>query len=300
MMKPSVGWIGTGVMGESMARHLLSEGYPMGIYTRTPAKAEPLLKDGAEWFENPRDLARHHDVIISIVGYPHDVEEIYRGESGVLSCPAEERQCQIAIDMTTSRPSLAASLFQEGSQQGLSFLDAPVSGGDVGAKNGSLSIMVGGAEETFHKVAPIFEVLGSQIKFQGAAGSGQHTKMVNQTIIASTMIGMCEGLVYANRSGLNPEVVLESVSGGAAGSWSLTNLAPRILRGDMDPGFFVEHFVKDMEIALEECERMGIQLQGLTLAKELYDAVMQSGGGKLGTQALFDAVDKMSRRDSVE
>ena len=190
-MKPSVGWIGTGVMGTSMAGHLLNAGYPLGVYTRTASKAEPLLSQGAKWFDHPRELAAQHDIIISIVGYPEDVEEIYCGASGVLQ-PGADHQCRIAIDMTTSQPALARSLYEKGAELGVSFLDAPVSGGDVGARNGTLSIMVGGDEEVYREVAPIFEILGSEVRLQGGPGSGQHTKMVNQTIIASTMIGMCE------------------------------------------------------------------------------------------------------------
>lgn len=297
-MKPSVGWIGAGVMGNSMASHLLDAGYPLGVFTRTESKAQELLSRGAQWHDTPQDLATHHDVIISIVGFPQDVEEIYCGDRGVLAASAEQRKCRIAIDMTTSQPSLARSLHEKGESVGVSFLDAPVSGGDVGARKGTLSIMVGGEESTFHEVLPIFEVMGGEIRLQGGPGAGQHTKMVNQTIIASTMIGMCEGLVYARKSGLDPECVLQSVSGGAAGSWSLSNLAPRILREDFDPGFFVEHFIKDMEIALSECEAMGIQLPGLKLARELYGEVVASGGAKLGTQALYSAVDRLCGLES--
>ncbi len=295
-LKPSVGWIGTGVMGKSMASHLLEAGYTVGIYTRTESKARDLLDSGAKWHDSPRELAAQHDVVISIVGYPDDVEEIFTGDRGVLSDTKENRKCRLAIDMTTSQPSLARSLHEKGDGAGVTFLDAPVSGGDVGARNGTLSIMVGGDEDAFQEALPILEVLGGEIHLQGGPGAGQHTKMVNQTIIASTMIGMCEGLVYARKSGLDPAKVLESVSGGAAGSWSLTNLAPRILREDFDPGFFVEHFVKDMEIALSECESMGIRLPGLQLARELYGEVMKYGGAKLGTQALYSAVDRLSDR----
>ncbi|OUU22276.1 MAG: oxidoreductase [Planctomycetia bacterium TMED53] len=293
-MKPAVGWIGTGVMGSSMAGHLVEAGFQVGVFTRSQGKAEALLSAGATWYDSPMSLAQHHDIVISIVGYPTDVEEIYLGELGLFSAVEDQRKCRIAIDMTTSQPALARALYEKGKDSGISFLDAPVSGGDVGAKNGTLSIMVGGDEDVFREVAPVFEVLGSQIQFQGSAGSGQHTKMVNQTIIASTMIGMCEGLVYARKAGLDPLTVLQSVSGGAAGSWSLSNLAPRVLKGDFDPGFFVEHFVKDMDIALDECEQMGIDLPGLTLARKLYEKVVSSGGEKLGTQALYSAVDELS------
>lgn len=297
-MKPTVGWIGTGVMGKSMAFHLLKAGYSLGVFTRTENRAKELLDSGAHWYDSPRDLAAEHDVVISIVGYPHDVEEIYTGDRGVLSDTKENRKCRLAIDMTTSQPSLARTLHEKGHEAGVTFLDAPVSGGDVGARNATLSIMVGGDEDAFQEALPILEVLGGEIHRQGGPGAGQHTKMVNQTIIASTMIGMCEGLVYARKSGLDPAKVLQSVSGGAAGSWSLTNLAPRVLREDFDPGFFVEHFVKDMEIALSECESMGIQLPGLQLAHELYGEVMNSGGEKLGTQALYSAVDRLSDRSA--
>ncbi|MEE2857139.1 MAG: NAD(P)-dependent oxidoreductase [Planctomycetota bacterium] len=299
-MPPTVGWIGCGVMGSSMVRNLLAEEYEVGLYSRTESKAQPLLESGARWFESPAQLAVHHDIVISMVGYPEDVESVYLGESGVLSIPPGDRRCTCVIDMTTSQPTLACKIAEVASRQGIASLDAPVSGGDVGARDGTLTIMVGGDASAFARVQPIFDVLGKQALLQGGPGAGQHAKMVNQIIIASTMIGVCEGLVYAGRSGLDRGMVLESVSGGAAGSWSLTHLAPRMLKDDMDPGFFVEHFIKDMGIAIEECDRMGIDLQGLSLARRLYQRVIDDGGARLGTQALFAAIEKLAGSDGAD
>lgn len=296
-MPPTVGWIGCGVMGSSMVKNLLAEKYEVGLYTRTESKAQALLDSGARWFESPAQLAVHHDIVISMVGYPEDVESVYLGDTGILSKPSGDRRCTCVIDMTTSQPALACKIAEVASRQGIASLDAPVSGGDVGARDGTLSIMVGGDPEAFARAQPIFGVLGKQALLQGGPGAGQHAKMVNQIIIASTMIGMCEGLLYARRSGLEAQKVLESVSEGAAGSWSLSNLAPRILQGDFQPGFFVEHFVKDIGIALAECEQMGIELEGLKLARRLYDEVLQAGGGRLGTQALYRAIDNERERD---
>ena len=293
-MLPRIGWIGCGVMGTSMVKNLLSAGYPVGVFTRTRSRASELLEAGCHWFEGPAQLARESDVVISMVGYPSDVEEVYLGEAGVYSAVAEDGGCRMIIDMTTSTPSLAVTLAEKAQTASIMALDAPVSGGDIGARDGTLSIMVGGSEQAFDEASPIFDVMGKQAILQGGAGAGQHTKMVNQTIIASTMIGVCEGRVYARRSGLDRERVLESVGGGAAGSWSLSNLAPRILEGDLGPGFFVEHFVKDMGIALQECDRMGISLPGLELARRLYQQVVDDGGARLGTQALYRAIDKIS------
>lgn len=296
-MAPSVGWIGCGVMGFSMARNLLAAGYQIGVHTRTPSRAKQLIEAGANWVASGTELAQLHEIVISMVGTPDDVETVYFGESGLFAASQEDSKCRIVIDMTTSTPSLARRIAEQASSRQMQALDAPVSGGDVGARDGTLSIMVGGAVEAFEIARPIFDVLGKQALLQGGAGAGQHTKMVNQTVIASTMIGMCEGLLYARRSGLDAQKVLESVSEGAAGSWSLSNLAPRILQGDFQPGFFVEHFVKDIGIALAECEQMGIELEGLKLAQRLYDEVLQAGGGRLGTQALYRAIDNERERD---
>ncbi|HIG06101.1 MAG TPA: NAD(P)-dependent oxidoreductase [Planctomycetes bacterium] len=294
-MPPTVGWIGCGVMGKSMVKNLLRGGYSVGLYSRTRSAAQSLIDLGAGWYSSPMALAMEHEIIISMVGYPADVEMVYLGEKGVFSTSPDELQCHTAIDMTTSTPSLAVQLAEAAAALGIEVLDAPVSGGDVGAREGTLSIMVGGDPVALDRVSPIFQILGKPAILQGGHGAGQHTKMVNQIIIASTMIGICEGLVYARQSGLDPSRVLESVSGGAAGSWSLTHLAPRILAGDFEPGFYVEHFVKDLEIALAECDRMGIELRGLALARQLYQEVVQSGGARLGTQALHGAIENLAR-----
>lgn len=284
-MKDSViGFIGLGVMGKSMVRNLMNNGYRVLIYTRTKEKALDLIGEGAQWKESPKETAGGSDVIITMVGYPHDVEQIYFGENGIF---AGASKGSIVIDMTTSTPTLAKKIFREAKERGIGALDAPVSGGDIGAKNGTLSIMVGGSEDTFQQVKPIFEILGNNIVYQGSAGAGQHTKMCNQIAIASNMIGVMEALVYAKKAGLDPEKMLQSISTGAAGSWSLSNLLPRVLREDYSPGFFVKHFIKDMGIALEEAKKMGLQLPGLELAKQMYEVIAEKGEGDSGTQALI-------------
>ncbi|MEM7263804.1 MAG: NAD(P)-dependent oxidoreductase [Planctomycetota bacterium] len=287
MTLPSLGWIGTGVMGRSMAGHLLSAGYSVTVYSRTRAKCEALLEQGARWAGSPAEVAATSEVVLTMVGYPSDVESVYLGEDGVFVADGPTR---LAIDFTTSEPSLAERIAAAGSERDLAVLDAPVSGGDVGARKATLSIMVGGDAKAFATATPIFEVLGATTVHQGAAGAGQHTKMVNQTLIATGMIGVCEALLYAEKAGLDPETVLRSVSGGAAGSWSLSNLAPRMLAGDYAPGFFVEHFIKDMGIALAEAERMHLSLPGLALAKQLYEALRAQGHARSGTQALILAL----------
>lgn len=284
MEKQTIGFIGTGVMGKSMAGNIQKVGYQLAIYTRTKEKAKELLNNGAYWCETAAELAQKADIIFTIVGEPADVEEIYLGENGLLSnC----RPGQIVVDMTTSKPSLARDIYEKATEKQISALDAPVSGGDVGAKNGTLSIMVGGEKSSFEKVLPIFEALGENIVYQGGAGAGQHTKMCNQIAIATNMIGICESLVYAKEAGLDPEMVLKSISSGAAGSWSLSNLAPRVLKGDFAPGFFVKHFIKDMKIALEEAEKMDLNLPGLSLAKQMYDELSAAGEELSGTQVLY-------------
>ncbi|EEJ0015747.1 NAD(P)-dependent oxidoreductase [Listeria innocua] len=279
-----IGFVGTGVMGSSMAKHLLEAGYEVHIYTRTKEKAEALLSQGALWESDPGSLGAKVDVLISMVGYPKDVEQLYLGENGFLD---NLKAGSVAIDMTTSSPALAKKIAAAGHEKGLGVLDAPVSGGDIGAKNGTLAIMVGGAEDVFLKVKPIFEILGSSVILQGDAGSGQHTKMVNQIAIASNMIGVTEAIIYAERAGLNPSRVLDSISGGAAGSWSLTNLIPRVLQDDFSPGFFIKHFIKDMGIALSEAKQMGLELPGLTLAEQMYQTLAEQGLSEEGTQALI-------------
>ncbi|HDU7583055.1 TPA: NAD(P)-dependent oxidoreductase [Listeria monocytogenes] len=279
-----IGFVGTGVMGSSMAGHLLEAGYEVLVYTRTKTKAEDLLDKGALWVETPGELANKVDILISMVGYPKDVEELYLGENGFLENLAVGT---VAIDMTTSSPALAKKMAEFGREKGIGVLDAPVSGGDIGAKNGTLSIMVGGSEDVFLKVKPIFDILGSSVILQGDAGAGQHTKMVNQIAIASNMIGVTEAIIYAEAAGLNPSRVLDSISGGAAGSWSLANLIPRVLKDDFSPGFFIKHFIKDMGIAISEAKQMGLELPGLTLAEKIYQTLAEQGLSEEGTQALI-------------
>ncbi|MBF2638893.1 NAD(P)-dependent oxidoreductase [Listeria welshimeri] len=279
-----IGFVGTGVMGSSMASHLLEAGYDVFIYTRTKSKAEELLTKGAKWIDTPQALAKKVDVLISMVGYPKDVEELYLGQNGFLENLSAGA---VAIDMTTSSPVLAKKIAEAFREKGIGALDAPVSGGDIGAKNGTLAIMVGGAEDVFLKVKPIFEILGSSVILQGDAGAGQHTKMVNQIAIASNMIGVTEAIIYAEAAGLNPARVLESISGGAAGSWSLSNLIPRVLQDDFSPGFFIKHFIKDMGIALSEAKQMGLELPGLSLAEKMYQTIADQGLSEEGTQALI-------------
>lgn len=279
-----IGFIGIGVMGKSMVSHLMEAGYEAHIYTRTKATAEPLLAKGAIWEETPGKVAAAADITITIVGYPHDVEEVYLSEDGIL---ANCSSGNIVIDMTTSSPQLATQIYSKAQEKGVASLDAPVSGGDVGAKNGALSIMVGGDKETFDTVMPIFSLMGKNIVYQGPAGSGQHCKMANQIAIASTMMGVCESIRYAEKAGLDPATVLQSIESGAAGSWSLSNLAPRMIKDDFDPGFYVKHFIKDMTIALDSSKEIGLSAEGLALAKSLYDQVVEDGGENLGTQSLY-------------
>ena len=282
--KPTVGFIGIGVMGRSMAGHLLDAGYSVHVYNRTQAKAQDLVDRGAQWQSSPGKVAAAADVIITIVGFPVDVESVYLGEDGVL---AQARSGSLAIDMTTSCPNLASRIAQEAAAKGIEVLDAPVSGGDIGAREARLSIMVGGSVSGFERALPLFEIMGKNIVHQGPAGSGQHTKMCNQIAIASGMMAISEAMAYAKKSGLQPETVLKSIESGAAGSWSLTNLAPRVLKGDYAPGFFVKHFIKDMKIAIESAQAMGLDFPGLQLAKKLYDQLASKGCEDDGTQALF-------------
>lgn len=279
-----VGFIGTGVMGKSMTGHLKAAGYGIHIYTRTKAKAEDLIAQGAVWHDTPGELAAVCHVIITMVGYPSDVEELFLGEKGLI---ATGKTGAYLIDMTTSSPSLAQRIHQAATKRGMHSLDAPVSGGDIGAREARLSIMVGGDQETFDALLPILNLMGKNIVLQGNAGAGQHTKMCNQIAIATNMIGVCEAIVYATQAGLDPETVLKSIESGAAGSWSLSNLAPRIIAGNFEPGFYVKHFIKDMQIALDSAEEMGVKLPGLTLARSLYGQVAEQGLGDKGTQALY-------------
>ena len=284
MESNKIGFIGTGVMGASIVRHLLNAGHDVTIYTRTKSKAAELIAAGAKWAETPAQASKEQDIIFTMVGYPKDVEEVYIGENGIFSAA---KQGAIVIDMTTSEPTLAKKLYHEASERGLHSLDAPVSGGDIGAKNGTLSLMVGGDKDVFEKMQPIFELFGHNIIYQGVAGSGQHTKMCNQIAIASGMIGVCESMAYGLKAGLTMDEVLRSITAGAAGSWSLSNLAPRMLKGNLEPGFYIKHIIKDMKIALDEAERMNLQLPGLSLAKSMYDQLLAEGYGDNGTQALI-------------
>jgi 3-hydroxyisobutyrate dehydrogenase len=289
--KTRVGWIGTGVMGHSMCRHLMAKGYAATVSNRTRARAQPLLDAGAAWADTPRTVAERSDVVFAIVGFPKDVREVFLGKDGAL---AGSREGTVLVDMTTSEPSLAREIYEAAKAKGMSSLDAPVSGGDVGARNAALSIMVGGDAAALEAVRPLLECMGKTIVHQGPAGAGQHTKLVNQILIAGNMVGVCEALLYGYKAGLDLNTVLQSVGGGAAGSWSLSNLGPRILRRDFEPGFFVEHFLKDMGIALGEARRMGLSLPGLALANQLYLAVQAQGYGRKGTQALMLALEHLS------
>ncbi|SFE51221.1 NAD(P)-dependent oxidoreductase [Alteribacillus iranensis] len=278
-----IGFVGTGVMGSSMARRLLQHGYEVMVYTRTKEKAQPILSEGAEWGETIQDVTRSSDVVITMVGYPSDVEEVYFGSNGILESAEEGTY---VIDMTTSKPKLAQQISEKAKEKKLYALDAPVSGGDIGAREGRLTIMVGGDKDAYEKMKPVFDILGTNVVLQGEAGAGQHTKMANQITIASNMIGVCEAIVYAQKAGLDPENVLKSIESGAAGSWSLSNLAPRMLKKDFEPGFYVKHFIKDMTIALEAAEEMNMMTPGLELSKSLYEKLAKEGDANSGTQAL--------------
>ena len=287
-----IGWIGTGVMGLSMCSHVLAEGYELTIYNRTKAKAQQLLDSGASWAESPRVVAEQSDLVFTVVSFPKDVEEVYLGADGIL---AGAKPGSIVVDMSTTAPSLAQKIYDAAASKSVNAIDAPVSGGDVGARDGTLSIMVGGDKDVVEAIRPLLEILGKQIVHQGGAGAGQHAKMCNQIVIAGTMIGVCESLLYGYEAGLNLETMLRSVSSGAAACWTLDNMAPRILQRNFDPGFFVEHFLKDMAIALDEARRLSIALPGLALVNQLYLAVKAQGHGNLGTQALMLALEQLSQ-----
>jgi 3-hydroxyisobutyrate dehydrogenase len=287
-----VGWIGTGVMGRSMVGQLIHAGYRTTVMNRSPEKAQSLVDAGATRVDSPAQVAAVSDVIFTIVGLPSDVESVILGNDGVMSAA---KPGSILVDMTTSRPSLAQQIAEIAAEKQIMAIDAPVSGGDVGAKTGTLSIMIGGDAATVQQLDPLFQLMGKTIVYQGGPGCGQHTKMVNQTLIAAGMIAMCEGLLYATKAGLDLPTVLQSVSSGAAGSWSLSNLGPRIVDRNFDPGFFVEHFIKDMGIALDEAQQMNLCLPGLALAHQLYQAVKAQGYEKNGTHALMLALAEMNR-----
>lgn len=282
--QPVIGFIGLGIMGRSMAGHLLAAGYPLQVYNRSRDKANQLLASGATWCDTPGDVAANADIVITMVGYPHDVEEVYLAPQGIV---ARARQGALLIDMTTSSPALAARIAAEAAAGGLCALDAPVSGGEVGAREAKLAIMVGGERAAFEAALPVLQKMGTNIVLQGGPGTGQHTKMCNQIVIASTIMGVCEGLAYARDAGLDAQTVLKSIGGGAASGFQLNVLGAKIINGDFAPGFFMEHFIKDMSIALAEAERMKLALPGLALAKSLFEQLKAQGYGRAGTQALF-------------
>lgn len=279
-----VGFIGTGVMGSSMARHLLAAGHAVRVYNRTRAKAEAVLAAGGIWCDSPSAVARESSVVVTMVGTPADVEGIYLGPAGLIdSAPAGA----LLMDMTTSDPELARTIAARAAERGMDAIDAPVSGGDIGARNATLSIMVGGEAKAFERALPFLQRLGKTIVHQGPAGAGQYTKLSNQLAIASTMLSVCESMAFARAAGLDPFRVLESITTGAANSWCLSELMPRALRGNFEPGFAVVHFAKDLKIALACAERLGLELPGLSLAKRMYDELVQAGAGDKGTHVLF-------------
>lgn len=289
-----IGWIGTGVMGSSMCSHLIECGFSATVHNRTEAKAQPLVDRGAQWADSPQAVAKQSDIIFSIVGFPEDVRETILGQHGALGgCNVGN----VLVDMTTSQPALAIEIAERAEVAGVHSVDAPVSGGDVGARGGTLSIMIGGDEAVVDVLQPCWQAMGKTIVYQGGPGAGQHTKMVNQTLIASNMVGVCEALLYAYRAGLDLETVMKSVASGAAGSWSLSNLGPRIIQGNFDPGFFVEHFIKDMGIALSEAKKMQLSLPGLALAHQLYVALAAQGHSRDGTHALQLALASLAGLD---
>lgn len=293
---PRVGWIGTGIMGQSMAGHLLKAGYPLRVYNRSKAKAQTLIDTGAIWHDDLASLAEQSEILCTMLGFPSDVESIYWGGLGLDKPEANSlfgsmRQGGLLIDFTTSSPALAKRIALQADKLGLSSLDAPVSGGDIGARQAKLSIMVGGDPAAFDRARDLFACMGQQIVLQGPAGFGQHTKMCNQIVIASTLMGVCEAIAYMNRSGLDPSLVMQSIGSGGAASFQLNTVGAKILRRDFEPGFFMEHFVKDMGIAIEEAEKMSLSLPGLSQAKALYDRLIDQGYGRRGTQALMRAYD---------
>jgi 3-hydroxyisobutyrate dehydrogenase len=282
--KPAIGFIGLGIMGASMASRLAAARYPLHVYNRTRAKAEPLIEAGACWHATPKALAEVSDVVLTIVGTPDDVRALYLGDDGLIR---HARRDAVLVDMTTSSPQLAEELAAHAEARGVHMLDAPVSGGDIGAREGRLSIMVGGSSDVLARVEPMLRCLGTNIVLQGGPGAGQHTKLCNQIVIASTMLGVCEGLAYAQSAGLDAHAVLGAIGGGAAGGFQLNNLGLRIANGDFAPGFFIEHFIKDMRIAHEEAGHMGRELPGLDLVRGLYQKLADEGYTRNGTQALF-------------
>ena len=286
-MEERIGFIGLGVMGRSMAHLLLAEFKNLNIYSRTKEKALPLIEEGAAWYSSAKEVADNSDIVFTIVGYPKDVRQVY---DGMMECDVKGK---LFVDMTTTEPSLEIEIGRQLEEKGASFIDAPVSGGDKGAREGTLSIMCGGKKEDVARAMKYFEIMGKNIKHLGPVGSGQHTKMANQILIAGTMIGLCESLVYAYKAKLDLNEVIATISKGAAGCWSLDNYGPRIVKGDFAPGFMIKHFVKDMKIAIEESRKMGLNLKGLELVEKLYEQMEKEGEGDLGTQALFNAISRV-------
>ena len=281
-----IGFIGVGVMGNGMVKNLLRHGYEVSAYTRTRAKALEALDAGAEWRESAADCVRDADAVITMVGFPPDVEEVYFGEKGIL---ASARPGTLVIDMTTTSPRLAQRIYTEAADRGLCALDAPVSGGDTGARAGTLAIMVGGDREAFDRAVPIFEAMGKSIRYMGAAGSGQHTKMANQIAIAGTLAGVCEAIAYARAAGLDVDEVISTISGGAASSWQLANNGPKSAHGDFAPGFFIKHFIKDMTLADGEARARDLPMPVLEKVLAMFRALEAQGYGDEGTQALIRA-----------
>jgi len=292
MSRQRIGWIGTGVMGAPMCGHLLSAGHVVSVTSRTRSKADALIEQGARWCETPAEVAVQADIVFTTVGRPDEVREVYFGEQGVF---AGLQAGAIAVDMGTTPPSLTREIAERAISLGAHAVDAPVSGGDTGARNASLSVMAGGEEGIVDSLRPLFDCMANTVAWMGEAGNGQHTKMANQLAVAGTMIGVCEALVYAARAGVELEKLVSVISRGAAGCWTLDNLAPRIIRGDDAPGFMVDHFVKDLGIALGECEQMGIKLPGLELANQLYRQLQAIGHGESGTQALIHAIRQLQK-----
>jgi 3-hydroxyisobutyrate dehydrogenase len=287
MAKVKVGWIGTGVMGRSMCGHLLRAGYPVTLYTRSPDKAQALVDAGASWQRCPREVAERSDVVFTMVGFPSDVEQVYLAPEGIL---AGAKPGAAICDMTTSEPSLAVRIHAQAAAKGVASIDAPVSGGDVGAREAKLAIMVGAEKQAFEAILPLLQKMGETIALMGGPGAGQHTKMANQIVITGNMIGMAEALLYTQKAGLGLDAMIDIVGRGAAASWSLNNLGRRIARGDFNPGFYIKHFLKDMAIALEEARRMKLSLPGLALVNQLYISAQALGMENLGTQGLYKVV----------
>ena len=290
-MKQRIGWIGTGVMGEPMCAHVMEGGYSVSVFNRTEDKSRSLVEKGAKWRKNGREVGEGSDIVFTIVGIPADVEEVILGDHGVLK-GMKPGSC--VVDMTTSEPSLAQRISREAQKVGCHALDAPVSGGDIGARDGTLSIMVGGDRDVFEDTMPLFRLFGKTISYMGESGAGQHTKVSNQILGSANIIGTVESLLYAYKAGLDLEEVVRVVGQGACGSWIYNNLGPRIIHGDFHPGFFIKHFVKDMGIALSEARRMNLSLPGLAMVQQFYLSAMALGWENLGTQALYKVFEKMN------